>query len=68
VGGTVVNYLVELAACWAVFLVVTGVYMSWNNRKKIAEVKTNRQGYRKKHVVTGVIFAIPMIEKAHPRG
>ncbi|MBL2346538.1 PepSY domain-containing protein, partial [Klebsiella pneumoniae] len=28
VGGTVVNYTVELAACWTIFLIVTGLYMS----------------------------------------
>lgn len=28
VGGTVVNYTVELAACWTIFLIATGLYMS----------------------------------------
>ncbi|NEW06711.1 PepSY domain-containing protein [Paenibacillus sp. SYP-B3998] len=61
VGGTVVNYLVELAACWAVFLIVTGLYMSWSSRKKLGEARTLRQGYKQKHTLVGVIFTIPLL-------
>ena len=32
VGGTVVNYLVELAACWAIFLLFSGVYMAFKGK------------------------------------
>ncbi len=33
IGGTFVNYLVELAACWAIFLLLSGLYMTF--RKKV---------------------------------
>lgn len=32
VGGTVVNYLVELAACWAIFLLFSGIYMTFKGK------------------------------------
>lgn len=36
VGGTIANRLVELAACWAVILLVTGIYLWWpRNRASI---------------------------------
>ncbi|MBE1556367.1 PepSY-associated TM helix domain-containing protein [Sporosarcina limicola] len=36
VGGTVANRLVELAACWAVILLITGLYIWWpRNRSSI---------------------------------
>ncbi|MBD8496917.1 PepSY domain-containing protein [Paenibacillus arenosi] len=36
IGGTVANYLVELAACWTVILLLTGLYMWWpRNRASI---------------------------------
>ncbi|MDO6654322.1 PepSY domain-containing protein [Anaerobacillus sp. 1_MG-2023] len=33
VGGTVANRLVELAACWAVILLLTGLYIWWPRKK-----------------------------------
>ncbi|WP_374056788.1 PepSY-associated TM helix domain-containing protein [Rossellomorea sp. FM04394] len=33
VGGTVANRLVELAACWAVILLITGLYIWWPRNK-----------------------------------
>ena len=45
VGGTVINYTVELAACWTIFLIVTGLYMSIRQFKThqhpISEKKQN---------------------------
>ncbi|WPS85811.1 PepSY domain-containing protein [Brevibacillus halotolerans] len=33
VGGTIANRIVELAACWAVILLVTGLYLWWPRNK-----------------------------------
>ncbi len=32
VGGTIVNYLVELAACWTIFILLSGFYMTFKGR------------------------------------
>ncbi|TQR15428.1 PepSY-associated TM helix domain-containing protein [Psychrobacillus soli] len=63
VGGTVVNYLVELAACWAIFLLISGVYMSFKGKilKKQKGTKNKRQKHKKLHAITGTIIAIPMV-------
>ena len=62
VGGTVVNYLVELAACWAIFLLITGVYMTFKSKalKKVPN-PTKRQRNKKWHALVGTIITIPMI-------
>ncbi|SFK84839.1 PepSY-associated TM helix domain-containing protein [Brevibacillus centrosporus] len=62
VGGTVVNYLVELAACWAIFLLISGIYMTF--RGKILKMKQNltkQQKNKKRHAFIGTIITIPMI-------
>ncbi|MEK4760036.1 PepSY domain-containing protein [Viridibacillus sp. FSL E2-0187] len=62
VGGTVVNYLVELAACWAIFLLITGVYMTFKG--KVLKKKQNastRQKNKKWHALIGTIITIPML-------
>lgn len=62
IGGTFVNYLVELAACWAIFLLLSGLYMTF--RKKIwkkTQTETIRIRSRRWHALLGVIITIPMI-------
>ncbi|WP_028391092.1 PepSY-associated TM helix domain-containing protein [Bacillus cihuensis] len=62
VGGTVVNYLVELAACWAIFLLFSGIYMTFKgNALKKKQKQTKRQKNRKWHALVGTIITIPMI-------
>nr|WP_248931077.1 PepSY domain-containing protein [Paenibacillus hamazuiensis] len=62
VGGTVVNYLVELAACWAIFLMFSGIYMTFKGRAlKKKPNPTKRQRNRKWHAFMGTIVTIPMI-------
>lgn len=63
VGGTVVNYLVELAACWAIFLLISGVYMSLKGKvfKRQKGTNNKRQRHKKLHAITGTIIAIPMV-------
>ena len=50
VGGTVVNYTVELAACWTIFLIVTGLYMS------IRQFKTHRHPISEKSKTTSFYY------------
>ncbi|MFB7640811.1 PepSY-associated TM helix domain-containing protein [Peribacillus butanolivorans] len=62
VGGTIVNYLVELAACWAIFLLFTGLYMTFKGRAlKKLQNPTKRQKNKKLHALVGTIITIPMI-------
>jgi uncharacterized iron-regulated membrane protein len=62
VGGTIVNYLVELAACWAIFLLITGLYMTFKRRAlKKVQNPTKRQKNKKLHALVGTIITIPMI-------
>lgn len=62
-GSTFIRYLVELTACWAIFLIVSGVYMTF---KKRLLHKRNSQSkhlfrFQKIHAVIGLITAIPLI-------
>ncbi|WP_258041037.1 PepSY-associated TM helix domain-containing protein, partial [Lysinibacillus sphaericus] len=62
IGGTVVNYLVELAACWAIFLLLSGLYMTFKGKvlKKVKQAN-KRQKNRKWHALLGTIITIPMV-------
>lgn len=60
-GGTFGNRLVELAACWAVILVISGIYLWWPRHKKsifgtiiprIRLLKGKRMFWRDIHAVT----------------
>lgn len=62
VGGTVVNYLVELAACWAIFLLFSGLYMTFKSRAlKKPKKSTRRLQFKRIHALIGTIITIPMI-------
>jgi uncharacterized iron-regulated membrane protein len=62
VGGTVVNYLVELAACWAIFLMFSGIYMTFKGKAlKKKPNPTKRQKNKKWHALVGTVITIPMI-------
>ncbi|MFC3882404.1 PepSY-associated TM helix domain-containing protein [Bacillus songklensis] len=62
VGGTVVNYLVELAACWAIFLMFSGIYMTFKGGAlKKKQNPTKRQKNKKWHALVGTVITIPMI-------
>ncbi|MBO1581335.1 PepSY domain-containing protein [Bacillus sp. XF8] len=60
VGGTVVNYLIELAACWTIFLIVTGLYMSIKSFKN-TPVSNAREHSKRLHWIIGIVFTIPLI-------
>jgi len=62
VGGTFVNYLVELAACWAIFLLISGMYMTFKGRAlKRLKNPTKRQRSLKWHALLGTIITIPIV-------
>ncbi|GLC88805.1 PepSY-associated TM helix domain-containing protein [Lysinibacillus piscis] len=62
IGGTFVNYLVELAACWAIFLLLSGVYMTVSAKLfKKTKQSNKRQTSRRIHALLGVIITIPMV-------
>ena len=60
-GGAIGNRLVELAACWTIILIITGVYLWWPRNKKslfgtliprIRMFKGKRMFWRDMHAVT----------------
>ena len=60
IGGTVVNYTVELAACWTIFLIVTGLYMSIRQFKThhhpISEKKQKTSFYYRYYIYNSTRF------------
>lgn len=60
---TWVRYMVELTACWTVFLIVSGIYMTF--KKKLLTAKSAKASkpfrFQKIHAVLGLIIALPLI-------
>ncbi|MFC4305107.1 PepSY-associated TM helix domain-containing protein [Cohnella boryungensis] len=60
-GSTFIRYLVELTACWTVFLIVSGIYMTI--KKKLLSIKS-KQGtqlkFQKIHAILGLVIAFPL--------
>ncbi|MEK5231720.1 PepSY domain-containing protein [Lysinibacillus sp. FSL K6-0232] len=62
IGGTFVNYLVELAACWTIFLLLSGLYMTFKgNHLKKHKAENKRQKNKRLHALVGTIITIPMV-------
>lgn len=61
-GNTFINYLVELASCWAIFLIITGLFMTFF-RKYITNStsKIKRKNQAKFHAMLGTILSIPLL-------
>lgn len=62
IGGTFVNYLVELAACWTIFLLLSGLYMTFKGdllKKRKSENK--RQKSKRYHAFVGTVITVPMV-------
>ncbi|SCT01916.1 PepSY-associated TM helix domain-containing protein [Staphylococcus caeli] len=55
---TIINYLVELTACWTIFMILSGSYMLI--KKKLITNKTKNLKFQKWHGVLGIIIAIPV--------
>ncbi|MCM3768098.1 PepSY domain-containing protein [Neobacillus niacini] len=60
---TFIRYLVELTACWAVFLIVSGIYMTFKKKLLVNKSKkgTNTFKFQKIHAIFGLAIAIPLI-------
>lgn len=56
---TAINYLVELTACWTVFMILSGIYMLV--RKKLLKSNNKVLKFQKWHAIVGLIIAIPML-------
>ncbi|MFD1426842.1 PepSY-associated TM helix domain-containing protein [Kroppenstedtia sanguinis] len=62
IGGTFVNYLVELAACWAIFLLLSGVYLTFKgNALQLKNNPNKRQKNKRNHAFIGLILTVPMM-------
>ncbi|GAB3069294.1 PepSY-associated TM helix domain-containing protein [Virgibacillus ainsalahensis] len=66
-GGKVGNRLIELVACWAIILVVTGVYLWWPRKRKtlfgtliprFRSLRGKRLFWRDMHAVTAFWFSL----------
>lgn len=59
---TFIRYLVELTACWTIFLIVSGIYMTF--KKKLLAKRsgdgTNPLKFQKIHAIFGLVIAIPL--------
>lgn len=56
---TIINYLVELTACWTIFMIVSGTYMLV--KKKLITNKNKKLRFQKWHALLGLIVAIPLV-------
>lgn len=55
---TLINYLVELTACWTIFMILSGTYMLI--KKKLISNKNKKLRFQKWHGILGVVIAIPV--------
>jgi uncharacterized iron-regulated membrane protein len=58
--GTIGDRVVEIAACWALILIATGVYLWWTSRRKRTP-RTGRGRLRRLHTWTGVGAGIVVV-------
>ncbi|WP_166239749.1 PepSY-associated TM helix domain-containing protein [Paenibacillus turpanensis] len=60
---TFVRYVVELAACWTIFLIVSGIYMTF--KKKLLAPQSEKGAaslkFQKVHAIVGLIISIPLV-------
>lgn len=56
-GGTVVNYLVELAACWAIFLLLSGLYMTFKGKV----LKKTKQANKRQKIEDGMPLSVRLL-------
>ncbi len=55
---TFINYLVELTACWTIFMILSGTYMLI--KKKLISNNNKKLRFQKWHGILGVVIAIPV--------
>lgn len=60
---TFVRYLVELTACWTIFLIVSGIYMTFKKKLLASKTKqgTNPFAFQRIHAILGLVTAIPLV-------
>ncbi|SEL96469.1 Uncharacterized iron-regulated membrane protein [Paenibacillus sp. cl141a] len=60
---TFIRYLVELTACWTIFLIVSGIYMTFKKRLLAikTEQRTNKLKFQKIHAILGLVIALPLV-------
>lgn len=59
---TFINYLVELASCWAIFIVITGLFMTiYRKYLKSGSTTIARKQSAKVHALLGTVLSIPII-------
>lgn len=56
---TIINYLVELTACWTIFMIISGTYLFF--KKKLINNKSGKLKYQKWHGFLGILIAIPIL-------
>ena len=56
---TAINYLVELTACWTIFMILSGIYMMF--RKRLLTQNSRNLRFQKWHSIVGIIIAVPML-------
>ena len=67
--GTLGSYLIELAACWAVVLIVTGLYLGWPRGQGLAwwsgvvpDMRAKGRAFWKSlHAATGLWVSVPVL-------
>ncbi len=55
---TIINYLVELTACWTIFMILSGTYLLI--KKHLITNKSKALNWQKWHAILGIIIAIPV--------
>ncbi len=55
---TIINYLVELTACWTIFMILSGTYLLI--KKHLISNKSKALRWQKWHAMIGVIIAVPV--------
>ncbi|UMT76949.1 PepSY domain-containing protein [Staphylococcus roterodami] len=55
---TIINYLVELTACWTIFMILSGTYLLI--KKHLITNKSKALRWQKWHAILGIIIAIPV--------
>ncbi|SGW49835.1 pepSY-associated TM helix family protein [Staphylococcus argenteus] len=55
---TIINYLVELTACWTIFMILSGTYLLI--KKHLISNRSKSHRWQKWHAILGMIIAIPV--------
>lgn len=60
-GNSWVKYMVELSSCWAIFMIITGIFMTlYRKYLSTGESKITRKNAAKLHAILGMILSVPL--------